>query len=130
MSRLEFKRLELINGAEVSGSVSSGEFLVILGRNGTGKSLLLKTLMGLLPAKSGTILLDGMPLAEANARRRKAGHDGTGRNWGTGGLFAYVPQSFKIGFPLTVLIDQNGVIKHMMNYEFNPEDLDRKLAAL
>lgn len=102
MSRLEFKRLELINGAEVSGSVSSGEFLVILGRNGTGKSLLLKTLMGLLPAKSGTILLDGMPLAEANARRRKAGHDGTGRNWGTGGLFAYVPQSFKIGFPLTV----------------------------
>ena len=35
-----------------------------------------------------------------------------------------------IGFPLTVLIDQNGVIKHMMNYEFNPEDLDRKLAAL
>ncbi|WP_274967856.1 ABC transporter ATP-binding protein [Succinimonas amylolytica] len=93
MSRLEFSDLELANGAKVDGTVSSGEFLVILGRNGTGKSLLLKTIMGLIPRKSGTILLDGVPVIEATAARRR---------FGKGGVFAYVPQRFNAGFPLTV----------------------------
>ena len=93
MSRLEFKALELINGVRINGGISEGEFLIILGRNGSGKSLFLKTLTGLIPARSGTILLDGTPLAEAQLKRRKAG---------LGGLFSYVPQSFQTGFPLTV----------------------------
>lgn len=35
-----------------------------------------------------------------------------------------------IAVPVTVLIDQNGVIKHIINGEFNPEELDRWLAKL
>lgn len=93
MSRLEFNALELINGVRINGGVSEGEFLIILGRNGSGKSLFLKTLTGLIPARSGSILLDGAPLSEALLKRRKAG---------LGGLFSYVPQSFQTGFPLTV----------------------------
>ncbi|WP_406042675.1 ABC transporter ATP-binding protein [Succinimonas sp.] len=93
MSRLEFKALKLINGVRINGGVSEGEFLIILGRNGSGKSLFLKTLTGLIPARSGSILLDGTPLSEALLKRRKAG---------LGGLFSYVPQSFQTGFPLTV----------------------------
>ena len=93
MSRLEFNALELINGVRINGGVSEGEFLIILGRNGSGKSLFLKTLTGLIPARSGSILLDGTPFSEALLKRRKAG---------LGGLFSYVPQSFQTGFPLTV----------------------------
>lgn len=93
MSRLEFKALKLINGVRINGGVSEGEFLIILGRNGSGKSLFLKTLTGLIPARSGSVLLDGAPLSEALLKRRKAG---------LGGLFSYVPQSFQTGFPLTV----------------------------
>ncbi|MEE3421494.1 MAG: ABC transporter ATP-binding protein [Succinimonas sp.] len=93
MSRLEFNALELINGVRIRGGVSEGEFLIILGRNGSGKSLFLKTLAGIIPARSGSVLLDGAPLSEALLKRRKAG---------LGGLFSYVPQSFQTGFPLTV----------------------------
>ena len=93
MSRLEFNALELINGVRIRGGISEGEFLIILGRNGSGKSLFLKTLAGLIPSRSGSVLLDGAPLSEALLKRRKAG---------LVGLFSYVPQSFQTGFPLTV----------------------------
>ncbi|WP_095587437.1 ABC transporter ATP-binding protein [Actibacterium ureilyticum] len=40
-----------------------GRVLAILGRNGAGKSTTLKTIMGLLPLKSGDIVFDGNPIA-------------------------------------------------------------------
>lgn len=42
--------------------VRSGEFIALLGSNGAGKSLLLRTLAGLRPAGGGAVLLDGKPL--------------------------------------------------------------------
>jgi urea transport system ATP-binding protein len=39
-----------------------GEVTVILGRNGVGKTTLLKTLMGLVPIKAGTMKLDGQAI--------------------------------------------------------------------
>lgn len=40
---------------DVSLNVAAGEVLAVLGKNGTGKSTLLKTLMGFLPVRSGAI---------------------------------------------------------------------------
>ncbi len=40
-----------------------GRVLAILGRNGAGKSTTLKTVMGLLPAKGGTVSLDGQRIS-------------------------------------------------------------------
>jgi iron complex transport system ATP-binding protein len=42
--------------------VRGGEFIALLGSNGAGKSLLLRTLAGLRPAGGGSVLLDGQPL--------------------------------------------------------------------
>jgi ABC-type branched-subunit amino acid transport system ATPase component len=55
----------------VSGAVSAGEVLCVIGRNGVGKSTLLKLLTGQLPTRAGRVRLDGRPLAgiEASARR-------------------------------------------------------------
>jgi len=39
-----------------------GEFITLLGRNGMGKSTLVKTIMGLTPPRHGTILFDGEPI--------------------------------------------------------------------
>jgi urea transport system ATP-binding protein len=36
-----------------------GEVTVVLGRNGVGKTTLLKSLMGVVPVKAGSITLDG-----------------------------------------------------------------------
>ncbi len=41
-----------------------GEVTVVLGRNGVGKTTLLKSLMGVVPVKTGSILLDGRPITQ------------------------------------------------------------------
>lgn len=46
----------------VNLSVRKGEFVVITGRIGSGKSLLLQTLLGLLPKSSGSITWNGQPV--------------------------------------------------------------------
>jgi iron complex transport system ATP-binding protein len=43
-------------------SVSAGEVLCVLGPNGGGKTTLFRTLLGLLPAQSGAVLLDGQAI--------------------------------------------------------------------
>ncbi|GHS92078.1 ABC transporter ATP-binding protein [Alphaproteobacteria bacterium] len=45
--------------------LQEGESLIILGCSGTGKSVLLKTILGLLPKDSGTISVDGVDLDKA-----------------------------------------------------------------
>ena len=67
-----------------------GECSVVLGRNGVGKTTLLKCLMGILPIKSGQILLDGKDIAKMSPEQRvRAG-------------LAYVPQGRDIFSTLTV----------------------------
>lgn len=48
---------------DVSIEVASGEAVVILGRNGAGKTTFLKTVMGLVNTRSGVLELDGESLA-------------------------------------------------------------------
>jgi iron complex transport system ATP-binding protein len=56
---------------DFSLAIRGGEFMALLGGNGTGKSLLLRTLAGLRPAAAGAVLLDGRPI-ENLARREIA----------------------------------------------------------
>lgn len=49
-------------------AIRAGEFVGILGANGTGKSTLLKTLARLLPPIAGAVSLEGRPLASYSAR--------------------------------------------------------------
>ncbi|MEE3100896.1 MAG: ATP-binding cassette domain-containing protein, partial [Pseudomonadota bacterium] len=42
-----------------------GEIVSLLGRNGSGRSTLLKAIMGLVPPSSGRVVLDGRDLAGA-----------------------------------------------------------------
>jgi urea ABC transporter ATP-binding protein UrtE len=65
---------------DVSFALQKGETLVLLGRNGVGKTTLLRTLIGLIRDRAGRILLDGTDLRGwAPHRRACAG-------------VAYVPQ--------------------------------------
>ncbi len=52
---------------DVSFSVVAGEVLCLLGRNGAGKTTTLKAVMGLLPVRSGQVLLDGTNLTMLSA---------------------------------------------------------------
>ena len=67
-----------------------GEVTVILGRNGVGKTTLLKSLMGVVPVKTGTIKLDGGDITRDTPYERV--RKGVG----------YVPQGREIFGRLTV----------------------------
>ena len=67
-----------------------GQVTCLMGRNGVGKSTFLKCLMGLVPASSGTILLNGLPLQGLPA------HEVPKRG------LAHVPQGRRLFGPLTV----------------------------
>jgi iron complex transport system ATP-binding protein len=49
-------------------TIRGGEFIALLGGNGTGKSLLMQTLGGLRPPDAGSVLLDGQQLASLTRR--------------------------------------------------------------
>ena len=47
---------------DLTGRANAGEVLCVLGRNGVGKSTLMKLLFGYLPCLKGRVLLDGEPV--------------------------------------------------------------------
>ena len=51
-------------------TVNRGEMVALIGRNGTGKSTLLKSMIGLLTPLDGNCLLDGLPLGEYTLPQR------------------------------------------------------------
>ncbi len=51
-------------------SVQAGEIVAVIGRNGVGKTTLLRTLMGLLPASAGSVTMRGSDLGRLAAHRR------------------------------------------------------------
>jgi iron complex transport system ATP-binding protein len=75
--------------AELSLELQAGEFIAVLGRNGSGKSLTLHTLAGLRPAAAGTVTLEGRGLGQLRrtdiARR-----------------LAFLPQDREDSLPLSV----------------------------
>lgn len=56
----------LIEGADIG--FGWGEFTALIGRNGTGKSTLLRTIAGLMRPLAGEIVLDGTPLSALSQR--------------------------------------------------------------
>ena len=63
----------------VSFTVEAGETLAVLGPSGTGKSVLLKTTIGLIVPDAGAVIIDGQSVFAANAGelqtiRRKVGY--------------------------------------------------------
>lgn len=54
----------------LSLEVAAGEFLSLLGPSGCGKSTLLKAIAGIIPAKSGSICLDGQDITHLRIHKR------------------------------------------------------------
>jgi branched-chain amino acid transport system ATP-binding protein len=90
--------------------LAAGEVLCLLGRNGAGKTTMLKSIMGLVRPRSGRILLDGADLATMPA------HEIPKRG------IAYVPQGRRLFSELTV--EENLTIG-LMARRCGPETLDR-----
>jgi branched-chain amino acid transport system ATP-binding protein len=64
--RVAYGKAEVVR--DVSFDVRAGEFVVILGRNGAGKSTIMHAISGLIPKRAGTVSFDGRDLSAATPR--------------------------------------------------------------
>jgi phospholipid/cholesterol/gamma-HCH transport system ATP-binding protein len=80
--------------------VMPGETLVIIGRSGTGKSVLLKHIIGLLRPDSGRILVAGEDIHRARGRRLARIREHIGMLFQGGALFDSLSVAENIAFPL------------------------------
>ena len=79
---------DVLQGIDID--IAQGEIVAVLGRNGVGKSTLMKSLIGILPLRSGEVRYQGKDLSRVSADRRA--RQGIG----------YVPQGREIFHHMTV----------------------------
>ncbi len=87
---------------EMNFNVPEGETVVIIGSNGAGKSLLVRTLMGLIPKVSGEI------------------------HWKPGIKIGYVPQKFAVGPQVPITIEEFLALKG----NFTEEEIIKALSKV
>lgn len=73
----------------VSCTFAPGEFTIILGANGAGKSSLIKAALGLLPISEGSVTLDEREISSLSPPKRAC-------------LVSYLPQNRSLAWPLLV----------------------------
>lgn len=104
---------------DISFCLGEGQVLSLLGPNGTGKTTLLRCILGFQKPSYGTLLLDGNDLLHLGPAQRAK-------------LVAYVPQSSRLTFPYTVMeVVLMGRIGHF-GFGSSPKqsDIDASLKAL
>jgi ABC-2 type transport system ATP-binding protein len=94
---------------DVSFSARSGAAFGLIGRNGSGKTTTIRVIMGLFPAESGTVAVDGAPPARSGAR------------------FGYLPEERGL-YPKCVIADQMAYIGELRGMA--PADARRRSAEL
>jgi phospholipid/cholesterol/gamma-HCH transport system ATP-binding protein len=80
-----FGEKRVLRGVDLS--VARAESLVIIGGSGTGKSVTLKCVLGLIPPDAGTITVDGQDALRARGRARERMLDKFGMLFQGGALF-------------------------------------------
>lgn len=86
--RSAYGESEILHG--LSLDVPKGQIVAVMGRNGMGKTTLMKTLMGIVPTKSGAVQVDGADVTTLKPHQRVAAG------------IAYVPQGRMIFSAMTV----------------------------
>ena len=92
----------------LSFSINQGEILSITGRNGVGKTTLLKSIMGVIPIKSGNLIFENQDISKTNSSERSM----------LG--ISYVPQGREIFSSLSV--EENILLPIIVRNKFNYKD--------
>lgn len=120
----------------LSLDVRAGEILGVVGASGAGKSVLLRTIIGLLPRRHGSIEVLGVDLAKVGEAERRA----LERRWGIlfqqGALFSSLTVRENVQFPMREnlelsprLMDEMALAKLEM-VGLTPDDLHKYPAEL
>jgi len=97
--RKSFGGQKVLNG--ISLSVPRGQTVAVLGRSGTGKSVLLKLLVGLQPADSGSVRISGQEITDLGPRPLNEIRKKIGYLFQEGALYDSLTVEQNVEFPLS-----------------------------
>lgn len=86
--RVSYGQSEVLHG--LNFEIKPREIVAVMGRNGMGKTTLMKSLMGVIPSSGGSVKLDGKEVSQLKSYQRVAGG------------FGFVPQGRMIFSSMTV----------------------------
>src|SRR5262245_2802045 len=93
-----FGQKKVLNGLSVS--VEKGKSLVVIGGSGTGKSVMLKCVLGILEPDGGSIVVDGNETKGIGGKKREALLDQFGMLFQGAALFDSLPVWGNVAFKL------------------------------
>jgi phospholipid/cholesterol/gamma-HCH transport system ATP-binding protein len=96
--RVQYGSREVLHG--LTFEVRSGETLVVIGGSGSGKSTMLRTLVGLEKPSSGEVRIKGVDIAKASAREMDAIRKRIGLAFQGGALIGSLSVGANISLPL------------------------------
>src|SRR5580698_5747783 len=97
--RKSFGEQKVLNG--ISLNVPQGQTVAVLGRSGTGKSVLLKLLVGLQPPDSGSVRIAGEEITGLETRALNEIRKKIGYLFQQAALYDSLTVAQNVGFPLT-----------------------------
>jgi phospholipid/cholesterol/gamma-HCH transport system ATP-binding protein len=126
---VQFGKTRVLNGLDLD--VGRGVILGFVGASGAGKSVLMRTIIGLVPKLSGTIEVFGTDMDEANRKERRR----VERRWGIlfqqGALFSSLTVRQNIQFPIREYLGLSQKLLDDITYTklamvgLKPESIDR-----
>ncbi|MEI7812887.1 MAG: ATP-binding cassette domain-containing protein [Ignavibacteria bacterium] len=102
---------------DISLQVCKGENLVVFGRSGTGKSVLLKCIIGLLKPESGQIFIEGSNTLNMSDKQLNAVRKEIGFLFQSGALYDSMTVRENLAFPL------------IRNFKFSNEEVNKKVIS-
>ena len=92
---------------DISLEIRDGETLAIIGRSGSGKSVLMKHVIGLLTPTRGRVLVDGTDINDISYRRLREVRQQFGVLFQGGALFDSMSAFENVAFPLRTFTDKS-----------------------
>jgi phospholipid/cholesterol/gamma-HCH transport system ATP-binding protein len=93
-----FGKQQVLKGVDLE--IAEGESIVIIGRSGGGKSILLKVLVGLIRPDAGEVIIDGEDIVRMKERPLLAVRHKFGMLFQSAALFDSMTVAENVGFPL------------------------------
>lgn len=120
----------------VNLSIAEGQSLVVIGGSGSGKSVMLKSILGLLTPDSGSIKIDGKETVGLRRDRRRDIDDQMGMLFQNGALFDSLPVWKNVAFRgiqnegMSEADARDQAVEALARVELGPELLDLYPASL
>ncbi len=110
-----FETLTVLDG--VSIDINEGENFIVFGQSGTGKSVLLKCIVGLLQPDNGNILVDGKSIINLSQKELSKFRKSLGFLFQGAALYDSMSVRENLEFPLK------------RNYNFSQEEINKKVIS-